>query len=50
MRRLAHGQPVEVVTGGATAPGPVAVTHEGDLVAVGESRGGVLRPRKVFVA
>lgn len=49
-KRLAHGQAVEVGPERTAAPGPVAVTHAGDLVAVGESRGGVLLPRKVFVA
>lgn len=48
VERLAHGQAVQVEEGGGG--GPIAVTHAGDLVAVGESSGGLLRPRKVFVA
>jgi len=46
--RLAHGQAVPIADTGVQ--GPVAVSHAGGLLAIAESRGGVLRPRKVFVA
>jgi tRNA pseudouridine55 synthase len=43
--RIAHGQRVSV----SEAPlGVVAVSHEGELVAVADSEDGVIRPRKVF--
>jgi tRNA pseudouridine55 synthase len=48
--RLAHGQAVRVLDVEREVVGPIAVTHAGGLIAVGESTGGVLRPRKVFVA
>ena len=46
-REIGHGGPVaapESMTGDAT----VAITLDGDLIAVGEVTGGMLRPRKVF--
>lgn len=43
---IAQGRPLEGVDAGLS--GLVAVAHGGSLVAVGESSGGVLRPRKVF--
>jgi tRNA pseudouridine55 synthase len=45
---LAHGRPVPGVD--PDLRGLVAVSHEGALLAVGESNGGVLSPRKVFGA
>ena len=44
--RLRQGRAVDVVDG--ALEGLVAVAHGGELLAVGESAGGVLRPRKVF--
>lgn len=44
--RLLHGVSVPVADEGLE--GPVAVSHAGALLAIGEPRGGVLRPRKVF--
>lgn len=46
--RLVTGQTVRVVDDGHR--GLVAVAHRGSLLAVGESAGGLLRPRKVFAA
>jgi tRNA pseudouridine55 synthase len=43
---LAQGRPLEGVDAGLD--GLVAVAHDGALLAVGVSGGGVLRPRKVF--
>lgn len=50
--RIAHGQAVPLADVEATAEEgePVAVAHAGALVAVGQARDGVLRPRKVFAA
>jgi tRNA pseudouridine55 synthase len=47
--KLVQGQTVPVSDPSAFAPGPIAVTHEGELLAIGESEGGMLRPQKVFV-
>lgn len=45
--RLVHGASVPLaVTEGP--PGPIAVSHNGALLAIGESSDGVLLPRKVF--
>lgn len=44
--RLRQGRAVELVDG--ALEGMVAVAHAGELLAIGESAGGVLRPRKVF--
>ncbi|HUF76694.1 MAG TPA: tRNA pseudouridine(55) synthase TruB [Longimicrobiales bacterium] len=45
---LSQGRPLEGVD--ESLDGLVAVAHDGALLAVGESAGGVLRPRKVFGA
>jgi tRNA pseudouridine55 synthase len=47
--RMALGQSVPVTTGAVMA-GPVAVAHEGALLAIGETEDGLLKPRKVFTA
>jgi tRNA pseudouridine55 synthase len=44
---LEHGRSVEGID--ETLDGLVAVAHAGSLLAIGESRRGVLRPRKVFL-
>jgi hypothetical protein len=46
---MALGQSVPVTTGAVMA-GPVAVAHEGALLAIGETEDGLLKPRKVFTA
>lgn len=46
--RLASGQAVPVLD--QAHQGPVAVAHDGVLLAIGETADGVLRPRKVFAA
>ncbi|HEX9886287.1 MAG TPA: tRNA pseudouridine(55) synthase TruB [Longimicrobiales bacterium] len=46
--RLTHGQRIQVTADLPEDGGPVAVIHEGRLVAVGEVDGGELCPRKVF--
>jgi tRNA pseudouridine55 synthase len=46
--RLKQGRPVEDVS--SAAEGLVAVAHDGALLAVGESGGGVLKPKKVFAS
>ncbi|NIP78261.1 MAG: tRNA pseudouridine(55) synthase TruB [Gemmatimonadetes bacterium] len=45
-RRVGHGQPLEAR--GRAAPGLAALTADGALIAVAESDGTTLRPRKVF--
>jgi len=47
-RLLAQGRPVPVSD--EHLQGVVAVSHRGGLLAIGESRGGLVRPRKVFTA
>lgn len=47
--RLAHGQAV-LLTETPAPQTAVAVAHGGELVAIGETEDGTLRPRKVFVA
>lgn len=46
--RLSHGGTVPFECDGDHPPGPIAVSHNGALLAIGESSGGVLHPRKVF--
>jgi tRNA pseudouridine55 synthase len=46
--RLASGQGVELTKDDGVGDGPLAVTLGERLVAVGERRGSLLRPRKVF--
>jgi tRNA pseudouridine55 synthase len=50
--RLRHGQRLRLDEDGAAGPaaGPVAVIHDGDLLAIGVVDDGVLRPRKVFAS
>jgi hypothetical protein len=48
--RLRHGQAVTVAGEGVSDQEPVAVLHDGRLLAVGACEGGVVRPRKVFSA
>ena len=45
--KLIHGVSVPFVDG--SFDGPIAVSHHGALLAIGESSGGELHPRKVFV-
>ena len=47
-RKLVHGQRVRLPDD--PAPGPVAVSHHGVLLAIAEVEDGVLKPRKVFAA
>ena len=46
--RLSHGGTVPFECDGDHPAGPIAVSHNGSLLAIGESSGGVLHPRKVF--
>lgn len=48
-RRLVLGQSVELKSDAPTGL-PLAVAHAGDLLAIGEAQGGLLRPKKVFAA
>jgi len=49
--RLAHGQPVSLADAPPAADADaVAVAHAGELVAIGRTDEGTLRPRKVFAA
>jgi len=46
--RLTHGNSVPFECDDRPPTGPIAVSHNGALLAIGESSDGVLRPRKVF--
>jgi hypothetical protein len=46
--RIVHGGSVPIELGAPGNTGPVAVCHEGALLAVAEVRGEAIHPRKVF--